>query len=66
MPIFDFICNKCGQQFEALVMGGELPTCPKCGGKKLKKQPSAVARRGKGGAGGGCGGCVSGNCSSCH
>jgi putative FmdB family regulatory protein len=66
MPIFDFICVKCGHRFETLVMGSERPSCPKCGGNKLKKQPSAVARRGKGEAGGGCGGCSGGNCSTCH
>ncbi len=64
MPIFDFICTKCGHQFETLVMGSDKPSCPVCGGKRLKKQPSAVARRGKGGSG--CGGCSGGNCSTCH
>ncbi|HSH13487.1 MAG TPA: zinc ribbon domain-containing protein [Desulfurivibrionaceae bacterium] len=72
MPIFDFICSKCGHKFEALVMGKEQPGCPECGGRKLKKQPSAVARRSKGGgepgSGGGskCSGCAGGNCAGCH
>jgi len=70
MPIFDFVCTRCKHQFEALVLGGDQPECPKCGGKKLKKQPSAVARRGKGGgeggSGSGCTGCAGGNCASCH
>ncbi len=68
MPIFDFICGKCGHEFETLVMGNDQPSCPKCGGNRLKKQPSAVARRGKGEAGGGsgCSGCTGGNCAGCH
>lgn len=68
MPIFDFICSKCGHEFEALVMGSEQPGCPECGGKKLKKQPSAVARRSKGGGNGGsgCAGCSGGSCGTCH
>jgi putative FmdB family regulatory protein len=68
MPIFDFRCRKCGHEFEDLVMGSEQPACPRCGSKKLQKQPSAVARRNKGGSGegGGCSGCAGGNCSSCH
>ncbi len=68
MPIFDFRCSKCGHEFEELVMGGAQPVCPKCGSKKLVKQPSAVARRGKGesAGGSGCSGCSGGSCSSCH
>ena len=68
MPIFDFCCCKCGHEFEELVMGSAQPVCPKCGSKKLRKQPSAVARRGKGaGSGGsGCSGCSGGSCGSCH
>jgi putative FmdB family regulatory protein len=68
MPIFDFCCCKCGHEFEELVLGIDKPVCPKCGGKKLQKQPSAVARRGKGegGSGSGCSGCAGGSCSSCH
>lgn len=68
MPIFDFICAKCGHEFEALVMGSEPPSCPECGGKKLKKQPSALARQSKGGGNGGsgCAGCSGGSCGTCH
>jgi len=68
MPIFDFRCSKCGHEFEELVFGSDRPVCPKCGGKKLVKQPSAVARKGKGesGGGSGCSGCSGGSCSSCH
>ncbi len=67
MPIFDFRCDKCGHEFEELVRGSDKPVCPECGSPKLTKQPSAVARRGKGsGSGSGCSGCAGGSCSSCH
>jgi putative FmdB family regulatory protein len=38
MPLFDFICKKCGTQSELLVRNGETPRCPKCGSKQLERQ----------------------------
>jgi putative FmdB family regulatory protein len=47
MPIFDFICEACHEEFEALVLGNKLACCPKCRSKNLKKRcpplQSAVA-----------------------
>ena len=43
MPIFEYVCRKCEQSFEALVRGSEAPTCPACGGDELQKQFSAFA-----------------------
>lgn len=40
MPIFDFVCSDCGQQFEALVRGSQTPVCSACGSEKLEKQLS--------------------------
>ena len=32
MPLFEFACRACGEQFEALVRTGEHPVaCPACG-----------------------------------
>lgn len=43
MPIYEYQCEKCGGNFEALVRGGESPECPSCGAKELKKLLSAPA-----------------------
>jgi len=37
MPIYEFVCRRCNQQFEALVRGTEKPVCPSCGSKRLGK-----------------------------
>lgn len=43
MPIYDYKCKKCGEQFEILIRGKEKPSCPKCGSKSLKKLISGFA-----------------------
>ncbi len=51
MPLFHFLCEKCGEQSEILIRGTETPACPACGSKKLAKQASAFAPvMGSGGA----------------
>ena len=35
MPIYDFKCLDCGEQFEALVLKGNTPACPACDGGRL-------------------------------
>jgi putative FmdB family regulatory protein len=37
MPLFDFECKICSNQFERLINNTELPSCPKCGGLVEKK-----------------------------
>lgn len=48
MPIFEYVCEKCNHEFEALVYGSQKAECPKCHGKKLKTQLSVFAVSGKG------------------
>jgi len=46
MPIYEFACPKCRRIYSFLskrVNPGHLPTCPKCGNKKLSKQVSRFA-----------------------
>ncbi|MBV8205684.1 MAG: zinc ribbon domain-containing protein [Acidobacteria bacterium] len=64
MPIFEYQCNECGKQFEAIVYGDNQPACPECQGTKLQRQLSvfAVAGSSKGSgaefaSGGACGSC---------
>jgi putative FmdB family regulatory protein len=62
MPIFEYVCQECHNQFEALVYGREKAKCPKCQGTKLDPQLSVFAVSAKGSSGraassGGCGSC---------
>ncbi len=42
MPIFDFLCEDCGNTTEILVAGaGDSPRCGACGGGNMKKLLSA-------------------------
>ncbi len=47
MPIYEFACKKCGQEFEALFLSQDDPdpTCPKCQSKKVEKLISAGSVR---------------------
>jgi putative FmdB family regulatory protein len=62
MPIFEYVCQECQHQFEALVFGRDKARCPKCEGKKLSPQLSVFAVSTKGAStvstsGGACGSC---------
>ena len=42
MPMFDFVCTKCGEKFEELVSCNDsAPACPKCGALQSERQLSA-------------------------
>lgn len=49
MPIYGFVCNKCGHQFETLLFSGESAVCPSCESTSLEQQLSLIARPAKGG-----------------
>jgi putative FmdB family regulatory protein len=64
MPIFEYICQECKHEFEALVFGRDKAICPKCQSKKLNPQLSVFAVSAKGisnsgspAAAGACGSC---------
>jgi len=46
MPLFEFICKKCSEKFETLVLYGENAEsvkCPKCGSNEIIKQFSSFS-----------------------
>ncbi len=51
MPIYEYQCQKCGHELEALQKISDTPLvdCPDCGAASLKKKISAAAFRLKGG-----------------
>ena len=49
MPIFEFHCHSCNQDFEKLVFGADPEVeCPHCGQAKVEKLMSACVRQGGG------------------
>jgi putative FmdB family regulatory protein len=37
MPIFEYLCQDCGREFETFVTGDRQPACPGCQGANLRK-----------------------------
>ena len=66
MPIFNYRCSDCGDEFEVLSKSGDsLIECSNCGGKNIKKIYSSFDFNIKETvSGGGCsmGGCSNGSC----
>jgi putative FmdB family regulatory protein len=46
MPLYDYHCPACGQDFELLVRASSTPACPHCASTALDKQVSRVAPAG--------------------
>jgi putative FmdB family regulatory protein len=74
MPIYEYQCKKCGNEFDYLVLGGDdaPERCPSCKGKKITRLLSVCSfvSKGKGGqkvksSASSCSGCSSTSCSSC-
>ena len=63
MPIFEYACQDCGHEFEALTRSSQQPECPRCHSIQLEKKLSvfatghASAERAPAMAGGPCGTC---------
>jgi putative FmdB family regulatory protein len=46
MPLYEYVCNECGQPFEKMMRFSELnqsPNCPTCAGTNTRKQISLFA-----------------------
>lgn len=41
MPIFEYVCDDCGREFEAFVTGARAAACPACAGVNLAKRLSS-------------------------
>ncbi len=73
MPIYEYKCTECDNEFECLVLGGDHDvTCPECNGERVERLMSACRHKSSGGdfpssaSPSSCSGCTSSNCSSCH
>ena len=49
MPIYDFACRGCGEQFEALVDAAARPACPVCAAPEPDRLFSPIAAAPKAG-----------------
>ncbi len=68
MPIYEFVCKKCGRRLEQLCkMGesGEELVCPHCRNRGLNRKVSSFAAPGVKGGQDKCTTCSGGNCSNC-
>lgn len=73
MPIYEYKCTTCNNEFETLIFGShDRVACPQCKGQEVKRLMSACGfKSAEGGftpssGSSGCSGCSSTNCSSCH
>ncbi len=72
MPIYEYLCNGCGGEFEELVLSmGSDVACKMCDSSDLTKIMSGFSVKSgnssdMSSSGGDCGSCVSKNCSSCN
>jgi putative FmdB family regulatory protein len=51
MPLFEFRCRGCNQEYELLVRNGEPVECPECGSDSVEKLLSVTAAHVAGRAG---------------
>jgi len=44
MPLYEYACEECRHEFEALVFHGDEPECPQCRSRRLERRLSVPAR----------------------
>ncbi len=50
MPLYEYACQECQQDFELLIRADEQPACPHCGSQRLQKLLSTVFAHTAGGS----------------
>lgn len=73
MPIYEYHCEKCGEDFECLIIGNDTPACTGCSSKKVTRLMSCCGfvSKAAGGqtvsvsAGSSCSGCSASSCAGC-
>lgn len=48
MPLYEYACQECDEEFEALVLKGRTPSCPSCGSEDLERLLSLPALQSSG------------------
>jgi len=46
MPVYEFVCNKCGKQYEcerSISKRNMLSICPSCGSENTRRVPSVAS-----------------------
>lgn len=71
MPIYEYTCGECAEDFEKLVSGTNPDvSCPRCNSSNIKKKFSLFGMSGVEkpvtSSGSGCTSCSKSTCSSCH
>jgi putative FmdB family regulatory protein len=69
MPIYEYQCCSCNEEFEKLVFGNKEVECPKCSSRDVRKKLSTFGMTGVekpfAGSSSGCASCSKGSCTSC-
>jgi putative FmdB family regulatory protein len=70
MPIYEYVCDDCGHEFELLVFSwSDPPVCERCAGAQIRRVPSVFGVRSGGkttpASGGACGTCKAASCAGC-
>jgi putative FmdB family regulatory protein len=73
MPIYEYVCLDCKQEFELIRpmnQSDQPPVCESCGGENVKRKLALFYAKSGGHSVSGssapsCSGCAGGNCSSC-
>ena len=72
MPIFEYHCRSCEDDFEKIVFNAHTEVkCPRCQSKKVSKKVSSFSFKsgskvGSASKSGGCSSCSGHHCSTCH
>ncbi|MGC2063182.1 MAG: FmdB family zinc ribbon protein [Thermodesulfovibrionales bacterium] len=69
MPIYEYTCNDCCEEFEKLVFASTIVLCAKCSSGNIRKMMSTFGMSGgekpSADSSSGCSSCHKGSCSTC-